>query len=100
MNEQQLGKRLDGVRRDLDEIAEQLARILTQAPAPAAGEELVGQMEIGRMVGFKSSTVGVWVGRGKLPPPVAELACGRVWRKSDIEAWIRRTKRLGHAAPN
>jgi predicted DNA-binding transcriptional regulator AlpA len=50
---------------------------------------MVGQAEVAEMAGTKSSTVGVWVTRGKLPEPVAALACGKIWLRSDIEAWLK-----------
>lgn len=52
--------------------------------------DLVAQMEISQMAGVKASTVGVWVTRGLLPEPVAHLACGRIWLRSDIAAWLEK----------
>lgn len=84
-------ERLQQVRRELDEAASQVDRL---ARALAKDRlQLMGQAEIGEAVGEKSSTVGVWVTRGQLPEPVAQLACGRVWLKADIDAWIKTRKR-------
>lgn len=95
MNEQlKLAQRLDGVRRDLDEVAERLARVLADGRSDDGGDhELVGQTEIAAMLGVPANTVGVWIGRGKLPPPVATLACGRIWRRSEIVAWQKRREK-------
>ena len=54
--------------------------------------DLVAQMEIAKMAGVPSSTVGVWVTRGLLPEPAAHLACGRIWRRSDIVRWLAKRK--------
>jgi predicted DNA-binding transcriptional regulator AlpA len=85
-----LAKQLQRVRKELDEVAghvDALAKALSE-PEPAV-LDLVGQAEVATMAGVKSSTVGVWVSRGQLPEPVAKLACGRVWAKGDIEAWLK-----------
>ena len=51
--------------------------------------ELVGTAELAAMAGVKANTVNQWRKRGKLPEPVAVLAQGSVWTKSDIEAWLQ-----------
>lgn len=84
-------ERLQQLRRELDEASGQIDRL---ARALAKDQlQLVGQYEIAEMVGEKSSTVGVWMTRGLLPEPVAKLACGRVWLRSDVEAWIKQRRR-------
>ena len=87
---ERLAAQLQRVRKELDEVAGQvdgLAKALAE-PEPVV-LDLVGQAEIGEMVGVKSSTIGVWVTRGKLPEPVATLACGRVWLRGDVEAGLK-----------
>ena len=86
-----LAAQLQRVRKELDEVAghvDSLAKALAE-PRPVDGDDLVGQAEVAAMAGTKSSTVGVWVSRGKLPEPVATLACGRIWLKRDIEVWLK-----------
>lgn len=93
MNEQtKLAGRLDAVRRDLDEIAEQLARVVAEEATRADDVEhgLVGQTEIAAMLDVSPNVVGTWIARGKLPPPLASLACGRIWLRADIVAWAAR----------
>lgn len=87
---ERLAAQLQRVRKELDEVAghvDSLSRALAEPEAVQL--DLVGQAEVAQMAGSKSSTIGVWVTRGKLPEPVATLACGRIWRKSDIEAWLK-----------
>lgn len=88
---ERLAAQLQKVRKELDEVAGQVD-VLAKALAKPEPErlDLVGQAEIAEMAGTKSSTVGVWVTRGLLPAPVAQLKCGRVWLRSDIEAWLKR----------
>lgn len=89
---ERLAAQLQRVRKELDEVAghvEALSKALVEAEQPDGEINLVGQAEVAGMAGTKSSTVGVWMSRGKLPEPVATLACGRVWLRSDIEAWLK-----------
>jgi hypothetical protein len=88
---QKVADRIQRARKELDEVSEHLDRLARDLAKPEPKKiELVGQAEVAVMAGVKSSTVGVWVGRGKLPAPAAELACGRIWLKADIEAWLKR----------
>lgn len=56
--------------------------------------ELVGVAEVADRLEVGKPTVSTWVARGLMPRPVVELACGRVWRWSDVYAWAGRTGRL------
>lgn len=90
---QRIAQRLQRVRRELAEVGEQverLARDLAKPDPTTSNLQLLGQAEVATLAGVQSSTVGVWVTRGKLPPPIAELACGRIWLKSDIDDWLAR----------
>ena len=54
-------------------------------PAP----DLVGATDIAERAGVKPNTVKVWAWRHRdFPSPVATLARGRLWRWSDVEAWL------------
>jgi hypothetical protein len=53
---------------------------------------LIGVSEVGRLLEWDRRKVAVYAARGNLPPPVAELAGGRVWRRADIEEYAA-TKR-------
>jgi predicted DNA-binding transcriptional regulator AlpA len=51
--------------------------------------ELVGTSEIASIAQVSRSTVCNWVARNpSFPKPVAELACGQIWTKQEIEAWL------------
>jgi hypothetical protein len=87
---ERLAAQLQRVRKELDEVAghvDTLAKALAE-PEPVK-LDLVGQAEVAKLAGVKSSTVGVWVTRGLLPEPVAKLACGRIWATSDIKLWLK-----------
>jgi predicted DNA-binding transcriptional regulator AlpA len=58
-------------------------------------EELVGVHEIAEMLGVSRQRVhAITRTHPDFPPPIAELASGRIWRRADVEAWARRTGRL------
>lgn len=60
--------------------------------------ELLGVAEAAKLLGWDRRRVITYVDRGAFPDPVAHLASGRVWRRSDVEAFgaTRRTvKRAG-----
>jgi hypothetical protein len=71
--------------------------LLTVEVQPA----LVGVAEAAELLGWDKRRIFTYLGRGVFPAPVAALASGRVWRRSDIEAFAgtRRTrtpKEAGH----
>lgn len=49
--------------------------------------DLVGVKEVSEILGWDQRKVSVYLGRGKLPKPVAHLAAGPVWQRQDIEAF-------------
>ncbi|MFE9655376.1 hypothetical protein [Micromonospora sp. NPDC006431] len=52
--------------------------------------ELVGVSEIRVMLGGVSrQRASVIANQRNFPEPIAVLAMGKVWRKSDVEQWIR-----------
>ncbi|MBM0225689.1 MULTISPECIES: hypothetical protein [Micromonospora] len=52
--------------------------------------ELVGVSEIREMLGGVSrQRASVIANQRNFPEPIAVLAMGKVWRKSDVEKWIR-----------
>ncbi|EWM65925.1 MULTISPECIES: hypothetical protein [Micromonospora] len=52
--------------------------------------ELVGVSEIRAMLGNVSrQRASVIANQRNFPEPIAVLAMGKVWRKSDVEKWIR-----------
>lgn len=55
--------------------------------------ELLGVAEAARLLGWDRRRIVTYVDRGAFPEPVAHLASGRVWRRSDIETFgaTRRT---------
>lgn len=51
--------------------------------------ELVGIAEVAERLGWPRRRVTEWHRQGKLPPPLAVLQAGPVWRRQDIEAFAR-----------
>ena len=78
--------RLRAIRRELDEVAEHIERLAAASPDAI---ELVGLAEVAVLAGVGRGLVKSWRHRGNMPEPVAELACGTIWLKADIEEWLR-----------
>ena len=95
MNEQKkLAQRLDRARRELDECAETLARIARDVETIDRTKlDLVGTKEFASMAGLDTATIATYATRGTLPEPVAALACGRIWNRTDVEGWIKKRGR-------
>lgn len=53
------------------------------------GQHLMGSREIEQRLGVSRQRVFQLAARADWPAPYDELAMGKVWRKEDIEAWIR-----------
>jgi predicted DNA-binding transcriptional regulator AlpA len=51
--------------------------------------EVMGAAEIAQRLGVSRQRVQQLVRRPDWPEPIAELTMGKVWRTSDVEAWIR-----------
>jgi len=79
--------RLRRIRAELDEVGEQLER-LASASEPLLEGSLVGSHEVELMAGIPRSTLRSRKQQGKLPAPVAELRCGSIWLRADIERWL------------
>jgi prophage regulatory protein len=60
-------------------------------PSVNAVDDLVGAAEIRIMLGNVSrQRVNVVTNHKNFPDPVANLIMGKVWRRSDVEAWIKK----------
>jgi predicted DNA-binding transcriptional regulator AlpA len=56
--------------------------------------DLVGLTEIAQMLGLSRQRVDQIVrADANFPEPVAVITAGRIWRRRDVECWVRRTRR-------
>ena len=56
-----------------------------------SGEDLVGINEIAEMAGRSRQVVANWRARSAdFPNPIAKLAAGPVFRRSQVRSWLRR----------
>jgi hypothetical protein len=62
-------------------LGTQLVPLVVEEEPPA----LVGMSEAAAILGWDRRKFATYVARGHVPRPLAELACGRVWRRADIE---------------
>jgi len=63
--------------------------------------ELVGTSEIAVLASASRSAVSNWVARDpSFPMPVADLACGQIWDRQDIELWLQRNHHLTETEMN
>jgi len=64
--------------------------------------ELAGVAEAADVMGWDKRRVVTYIDRGRFPEPVQSLASGRIWRRSDVEAfrneWSARRARAARAA--
>jgi predicted DNA-binding transcriptional regulator AlpA len=59
-----------------------------------AVHHLVGSAEIGTMLGVGRQRVQQLISRADFPQPEVTLAMGKVWKRTDVEAWARKHGRL------
>ena len=58
-------------------------------------DELVGTHEIAEMLGLTRQRVHVITRtHDDFPDPIADLACGRIWKKEEVVKWARLAGRL------
>jgi hypothetical protein len=58
--------------------------------------EIVGTSEIADLASASRSAVSNWAARDpSFPKPIADLACGQIWDKRDVELWLERNNHLG-----
>jgi prophage regulatory protein len=55
--------------------------------------DLVAIREIATMLGVSRTRVHQIISSdGSFPEPVAHISAGRIWKRKDVEAWIKRTR--------
>ncbi len=59
------------------------------APADFEPDALLGATDVAHLLGVSRQRVYQLIAQPHFPKPVAELARGAVWRRSDVEAWLR-----------
>jgi len=82
-------EKLDGIRQEMSEATEYIARLAEAARAAESGApiELAGVQEAAAITGLSPNSIGTYRQRGLLPKPIAELGCGSIWRRLDLEQW-------------
>ena len=56
--------------------------------------KLLGQAELTEYLGISGRTIWEWRTKGLFPSPVAELKCGPIWAKDQIDRWKRKNNQL------
>ena len=75
-------------------VYKQKVDIRRRQPFALVPDRLVSRVEIAALLGVSTQRVHQLLGRADFPEPVAELAIGKVWDRTMIEAWARATGRL------
>jgi prophage regulatory protein len=44
--------------------------------------------DVAKLTSLAKSTIWLWVSQGKFPKPLSLSPTVKVWRKSDVDAWI------------
>jgi predicted DNA-binding transcriptional regulator AlpA len=63
-------------------------------PVTSAGVDLVGIIEIAELLGVSRQRVAQLADTEGFPAPIGEIRAGRIWERSDIEAWAQETGRI------
>jgi predicted DNA-binding transcriptional regulator AlpA len=71
---------------DLAPLSRPAARIASAAMSP---DQLAQLAEVADILGISKRTAARVVDRYGFPAPVDTLSTGRVWKRSDVEAWGR-----------
>lgn len=61
--------------------------------------ELLGVHEMSRLLGVSRQRVSELAKQKRLPEPLAELQCGRIWDKADVLAWLATWRRTPGPKP-
>lgn len=62
--------------------------------------KILGSRELAETLGVSKQLLSIWRKRGKLPTPIAELHCGPIWNKQDIDRWMNKNYGIGWIHPN
>jgi hypothetical protein len=62
-------------------------------------EDLVGLVDISRLLGVTMATTQKYVDRDDFPEPLGRIAAGRVWLRADVERWAKETLPLPTGRP-
>jgi hypothetical protein len=80
------------IRKDLTKAMRLLEDIEREVVVYMDGDlDLVGLTEAAEVLGVTPGTISSRRSRGTFPTPVADLKCGPIWHRSDIEAIEIRT---------
>ena len=63
----------------------------------AEATDLLSPGDVARLAGITAATVRVHALKGRMPREALRLAGHRVWRRADIERWLRERRRQQRA---
>jgi len=53
-----------------------------------SGNKLLRIREVSELTSLAKSTIWLWISQGKFPKPITLSPTVKVWRSSDLDAWI------------
>jgi hypothetical protein len=76
-----------------------ISRASLLASLGVAPEDLLGLIDIARLLDVTVRTAQNYVARDDFPEPIGRIAAGRVWLKADVERWAKETLPLPTGRP-
>ena len=76
-----------------------VSRATLLASLGVSPEDLLGLVDIARLLNVTTRTVQNYVARDDFPEPIGRIAAGRVWLRADVERWAKETLPLPTGRP-
>jgi predicted DNA-binding transcriptional regulator AlpA len=76
-----------------------VSRATLLASLGVSPEDLLGMIDIARMLNVTVRTAQNYIARDDFPEPLGQIAAGRVWLRADVEKWAKETLPLPTGRP-
>jgi hypothetical protein len=76
-----------------------VSRATLLASLGVSPEDLLGLIDISRMLNVTVRTAQNYIAREDFPDPIGRIAAGRVWLQADVERWAKQTLPLPTGRP-
>ncbi len=76
-----------------------VSRATLLASLGVSPEELLGLVDISRLLNVTMATAQRYADRDDFPEPLGRIAAGRVWLRADVQKWAQQTLPLPTGRP-